>query len=245
MTTADELARSSPIGGRPPMAKHPREIAPAASRESIRTGLSEESIRLAFLDNLFYVQGRFLEVASTDDQYKALAYTIRDRLLHRWVSTVQTYQRINPRTVCYLSAEYLPGPFLGSNLLNLGIEENTRKALAGLGVDLDTLIAYEEEPGLGNGRLGRLAARFIDSLATLQIPATGYGIRYEFGIFTQLIRDGEQVEITDNWLRFGNPWEVWRPQIAYDVKIGGHTEHFTDDLGNFRLRASTRSFPSS
>ena len=218
------------------MAKQPREIAPAASRESIRTGLSEESIRLAFLDNLFYVQGRFLEVASIDDQYKALAYSIRDRLLHRWVSTVQTYQRINPRTVCYLSAEYLPGPFLGSNLLNLGIEENARKALAGLGIDLDTLIAYEEEPGLGNGGLGRLAACFMDSLATLQIPATGYGIRYEFGIFTQLIRDGEQVEITDNWLRFGNPWEVWRPQIAYDVKVGGHTEHFTDDLGNFRVR---------
>jgi glycogen phosphorylase len=208
----------------------------ADSRESIRTGLSEESIRLAFLDNLFYVQGRFLEVATINDQYKALAYTIRDRLLHRWVSTVQTYQRINPRTVCYLSAEYLPGPFLGSNLFNLGIVENTRKALAGLGLDLDALIAYEEEPGLGNGGLGRLAACFMDSLATLEIPAIGYGIRYEFGIFTQLIRDGEQVESADNWLRFGNPWEVLRPQIAYDVKIGGHTERFTDDLGNLCVR---------
>src|SRR3990172_8329908 len=235
MTTADELARSSPIGGRPPMAKHPREIAPAASRESIRTGLSEESIRLAFLDNLFYVQGRFLAVASTHDQYMALAYTVRDRLLHRWVSTVQTYQRSNPRTVCYLSAEYLPGPFLGSNLLSLGIEENTRKALAGLDIDLDTLIAHELEPGLGNGGLGRLAACFMDSLATLQIPAVAYGIRYEYGIFTQLIRDGEQVEITDNWLHFGNPWEVQRPQISYDVKIGGHTEHLTDDLGKYRV----------
>ena len=218
------------------MAEHHREITQAASRESVRTGSSVESIRLAFLDNLFYVQGRFLEVASIDDRYKALAYTIRDRLLHRWVSTVQTYQRINPRTVCYLSAEYLPGPFLGSNLLNLGAEENTRKALAGLDIDLDTLIAHEEEPGLGNGGLGRLAACFMDSLATLQIPAIGYGIRYEFGIFNQLIRDGEQVEITDNWLRFGNPWEVRRPQIAYDVKVGGRTEHFTDDLGNFRVR---------
>jgi len=218
------------------MARQRREVAQAASRESIRTGSSEESLRLAFLDNLFYVQGRFLEVASIDDQYKALAYSIRDRLLHRWVSTVQTYQRINPRTVCYLSAEYLPGPFLGSNLLNLGIEETARKALAGLGIDLNTLIAHEEEPGLGNGGLGRLAACLMDSLATLQIPAIGYGIRYEYGIFTQLIRDGEQVEITDNWLHFGNPWEVSRPQIAYDVKLGGHTEHVTDDLGHLRVR---------
>jgi len=213
-----------------------REGTQADSRESIRTGLSEESIRLAFLDNLFYVQGRFLEVATINDQYKALAYTIRDRLLHRWVSTVQTYQRLNPRTVCYLSAEYLPGPFLGSNLLNLGIVDNTRRALAGLGLDLDELIAHEEEPGLGNGGLGRLAACFMDSLATLQIPAVGYGIRYEFGIFNQLIRDGEQVEITDNWLRLGNPWEVRRPQIAYDVKIGGQTERFTDERGSLRVR---------
>ncbi|OFZ89627.1 MAG: glycogen phosphorylase [Betaproteobacteria bacterium RBG_16_64_18] len=217
------------------MAEQQRETTQAAARERVRTGSSEEAIRLAFLDNLFYVQGRFLEVASVDDQYKALAYTVRDRLLHRWVSTVQTYQRRNPRTVCYLSAEYLPGPFLGSNLLSLGIEENTRKALAGLDIDLDTLIAHELEPGLGNGGLGRLAACFMDSLATLQIPAVGYGIRYEYGIFTQLIRDGEQVEITDNWLHFGNPWEVQRPQISYDVKIGGHTEHLTDDLGKYRV----------
>jgi len=213
-----------------------RKSSHADSRERVRTGLSEESIRRAFLDNLFYIQGRFLEVATINDQYKALAYTIRDRLLHRWVSTVQTYQRTNPRTVCYLSAEYLPGPFLGSNLLNLGIVENTRKALAGLGLDLDALIAHEEEPGLGNGGLGRLAACFMDSLATLQIPAVGYGIRYEFGIFTQLIRNGEQIESADNWLHFGNPWEVQRPQIAYDVKMGGHTERFTDDRGNFRVR---------
>ncbi|MDP2809621.1 MAG: glycogen/starch/alpha-glucan phosphorylase [Rhodocyclaceae bacterium] len=205
-------------------------------RESTRTGLSAESIRRAFLDNLFYVQGRFPEVASINDQYKALAYTIRDRLLHRWVSTIRTYQQINPRTVCYLSAEYLPGPFLGNNLLNLGIEANAREALAGLDIDLDALIAHEEEPGLGNGGLGRLAACFMDSLATLQISAIGYGIRYEFGIFNQVIRDGGQVETTDNWLRFGNPWEVRRPHIAYDVKIGGHTEQTTDEQGRLRVR---------
>jgi starch phosphorylase len=218
------------------MAEHKRTVAKAADDLSIRTGLSEDSIRRAFLDNLFYVQGRFLEVASINDRYNALAYTVRDRLLHRWVSTVRTYQKVNPRTVCYLSAEYLPGPFLGNNLLNLGIEDVTRRALAGLGIDIDVLLAHEEEPGLGNGGLGRLAACFMDSLATLEIPATGYGIRYEFGIFNQQLRDGEQVETTDNWLRFGNPWEVRRPNIAYDVKIGGHTESFVDVNGQTRVR---------
>jgi starch phosphorylase len=204
--------------------------------QSIRTGLSEESIRLAFLDNLFYIQGRTLEVATLNDKYKALAYTIRDRLLHRWVSTIRTYQQANPRTVCYLSAEYLPGPFMGNNLLNLDIEENTRKALAGLELDLDELMEHEEEPGLGNGGLGRLAACFMDSLATLEISAIGYGIRYEFGIFKQVIRNGEQLETADNWLRYGNPWEVRRPNISYEVKIGGHTEQYHDDEGRLRVR---------
>ncbi len=207
-----------------------------AGAESIRAGLSEECIRLAFLDNHFYVKGRFLEVASPDDKYKTMAYTVRDRMLHRWVSTIRTYQQVNPRTVCYLSAEYLPGPFLGNNLLNLGIEEPTRKALAGLGIDLDELIEHEEEPGLGNGGLGRFAACFMDSLATLQISAISYGIRYEFGIFTQAIRDGKQVETTDNRLRYGNPWEVRRPNVAYEVTLGGHTEQYLDEQDRFRVR---------
>jgi starch phosphorylase len=204
--------------------------------QSVRTGLSEESIRLAFLDNLFYIQGRTLEVASLNDKYKALAYTIRDRLLHRWVSTIRTYQKTNPRTVCYLSAEYLPGPFTGNNLLNLDIEENTRKAMSSLGLDLDELMEHEEEPGLGNGGLGRLAACFMDSLATLEISAISYGIRYEFGIFNQVIKNGEQLETTDNWLRYGNPWEVRRPNISYEVKLGGHTEQYHDDEGRLHVR---------
>jgi starch phosphorylase len=206
------------------------------TNESVRTGLSEESIRLAFLDNLFYVQGRFLEVASLNDKYKALAFTIRDRMLHRWVSTLQTYQQTNPRTVCYLSAEYLPGPYTGNNLLNLGIEAPTRRALESLGLDLDELLEHEEEPGLGNGGLGRLAACFMDSLASLEISAIGYGIRYEFGIFRQVIHNQEQVETTDNWLHFGNPWEVRRPNISYEVSLGGHTEQYTDDRGHMRVR---------
>src|SRR3954452_8151062 len=206
------------------MAEHARTTQRNTDDGSVRTGVSEESIQRAFLDNLLYTQETFIEVASVDDQYRALAHTIR------------AYQELNPRTVCYLSAEYLPGPFLDNNLLSLDIQESTRKALALLGIDLNTLVAYEEEPGLGNGGLGRLAACFMDSLATLEIPATSYGIRYEFGIFSQMIRNGEQIECTDNWLRFGNPWEVRRPHIAYDVKIGGHTERYSDQEGKLRVR---------
>jgi starch phosphorylase len=204
--------------------------------EHTRTGLSVDAIRRAFLDNLFYVQGRFAEVAKPSDLYQALAYTLRDRMLHRWVQTVQTYKSSDCRTLCYLSAEYLPGPHLGNNLLNLGIRDNTRQALSELGLDLDTIIDQEEEPGLGNGGLGRLAACFMDSLSTLEIPAIGYGIRYEYGIFDQEIRDGWQVERSDTWLHYGNPWEVRRPNICFDVRIGGHTEHYTDDHGNLRVR---------
>ncbi len=204
--------------------------------ENIRTGDSVEALKRAFLDHLFYTQGRFLEVATPNDHYQALAHTLRDRLLHRWVNSVQTYAKSNCRTVCYLSAEYLPGPHLANNLLNLGITENVRQALAQLDLDLETIIEHEEEPGLGNGGLGRLAACFMDSLATLQIPAMSYGIRYEYGIFDQQIRDGWQVETTDTWLHYGNPWEVRRPNIVYEVGIGGHTEQYADAHGQTRVR---------
>jgi starch phosphorylase len=208
--------------------------------EQVRTGLSVDAIRQAFLDNLFYIQGRFPGIATANDLYQALAFTLRDRLLQRWMDTVRTYQHTNCRTVCYLSAEYLPGPQLANNLLNLGIAETTREALAGLGIDLDTIIDFEPEPGLGNGGLGRLAACFMDSLASLQIPATGYGIRYEYGIFTQEIRDGWQIEKGDPWLHHGNPWEVRRPNICYEVKVGGHTESYRDGQGHFRVRWVTQ-----
>jgi starch phosphorylase len=195
-----------------------------------------EAIRRGVLDNLFYVLGRFPEVATRQEYYQALAYTVRDRILHRWIRTAQAYKHAQARTVCYLSAEFLLGPHLGNNLVNLGIQENARAAVAGLGLELDDLLEEEEEPGLGNGGLGRLAACFMDSLATLHIPAIGYGIRYEFGIFDQRIRDGWQVEVTDRWLRWGNPWEIRRPAIAFDVALGGHTEHSTDEAGRLRVR---------
>ena len=195
-----------------------------------------EAIRSGFLSNLLFLQARLPEHANATELYLALAATVRDRLVQRWMSTIQAITEGDVRTVCYLSAEFLLGPQLLNNLAALGIEAETREALAGLDVDLAELAASEEEPGLGNGGLGRLAACYLDSLATLEIPSIGYGIRYEFGIFDQEIRDGWQVEVTDKWLQHGNPWEIARPGIAFRVGLGGRTEHFTDAEGRFRTR---------
>ncbi len=204
--------------------------------EDDRTGLKVETLRRAIADNLFYLQGKFPEIASKHDYYMALAYTVRDRLFQRWIATTQTYLKKNVRVVCYLSAEFLVGPHLGNNMINLGIYDQVRQAVEESGLDLKELIEQEEEPGLGNGGLGRLAACYMASLSTLEIPAIGYGIRYEFGIFDQEIRDGWQVEITDKWLQLGNPWEIPRPEESVEVKFGGHTESYTDDQGNYRVR---------
>ncbi|HQD83856.1 MAG TPA: glycogen/starch/alpha-glucan phosphorylase, partial [Quisquiliibacterium sp.] len=182
------------------------------------------------------MQGKFPALATRTDYYLALAYVVRDRLLQRWISTAAAYTRDGARTVAYLSAEFLTGPHLGNNLINLGIHARVKQAVTELGLDFDELLNEEEEPGLGNGGLGRLAACFLDSMATLEIPSLGYGIRYEFGIFYQEIQDGWQVEKTDKWLRYGNPWEVVRPEWAVEVKLGGHTERFHDAHGQLRVR---------
>ncbi len=204
--------------------------------EDDRTGISQETLRRAIADNLYYVQGKLPENASKNDFYMALAYTVRDRMMPRWLHSTKTYTQPETRIVCYLSAEFLLGPHLENNLINLGLHTEVSEAVAASGLDFKELVAQEEEPGLGNGGLGRLAACYMDSLSSLEIPAIGYGIRYEFGIFDQEIRDGWQVEITDKWLQFGNPWEVARPEAAVMVKFGGHTESYTDEHGNFRVR---------
>ena len=206
----------------------------AGPRMDQRTELGVEALKQSFLDNLFFGQGRSLERATVNDLYRALAHTVRDRLVERWIQTVQNYQAQDVRLVCYLSAEFLTGPHLGNNLINLDIYNETEEAMRMLGIDLNRLIEQEEEPGLGNGGLGRLASCFMDSLATLDIPAIGYGIRYEYGIFNQQIRDGWQVELTDKWLRLGNPWALERPEDAFDVKMGGKTEKHVDAKGKSR-----------
>ena len=177
------------------------------------------------LDKLTTELAKFPAVATTNDHYMALSFAVRDRLLRRWVNSARSYLEERRRTVIYLSAEYLIGPQLGSNLMALELTAEARAATAELGVSLDALLDHEEEPGLGNGGLGRLAACYMDSLATLDIPAVGHGLRYEFGIFDQEIRDGWQQERTDRWLRTGFPWEVRRFEIELPVGFGGRTEH--------------------
>src|SRR5215813_7526551 len=202
----------------------------------VRTGMSVAYLRQSFLDNLLCSLGRVPMAATPHDIYAALALTVRDRVHKQGVRTLEARSEQEARVVAYLSAEFLPGPHLGNNLLNLGIVESTREALSEFGLDLDQVLEQEEEPGLGNGGLGRLAACFMDSLASLEVPAVGYGIRYEFGIFEQAIRNGWQVEVTDKWLRFGNPWEIVRPEIYYEVKFGGHTEAGKDEHGRYQVR---------
>ncbi len=195
----------------------------------VRSGLDPATIAQAFRDNLACFQARFPAVATKNDYYMALAYTIRDRLLQRQIRTAQRYFQQRSRSVAYLSAEFLMGPQLGNNLVNLGIYRETEEAMKLVGLDLEELLEQEEEPGLGNGGLGRLAACFLDSMATLGVASISHGVRYEFGIFNQAIQNGWQVELTDKWLRLGNPWEIPRPEIVFDVKFGGRTEHVTEN----------------
>ena len=204
--------------------------------EHSRTALSSDALRRGIEDHLRYSLGRPDALLEQQHYYYALALAVRDRMQDRWVRTTETYLRESSKVACYLSAEFLLGPHLGNNLLNLDVEDEARAALAALGQDLDEVLACEQEPGLGNGGLGRLAACYLESLATLERPAIGYGIRYEFGIFDQEIHDGWQVETTDNWLDDGNPWEIAKPEVNYRVGWGGHTEYYRDDDGVERVR---------
>jgi starch phosphorylase len=205
---------------------------------NIRTGLGADEIVEALIDNLHCLQAKLPQHATRNDWYLALAYTIRDRMMDRYIATVASITDANTtaKVVAYLSAEFLTGPHLGNSLISLGIWQNVEEALSRVGQDLSLLLEQEEEPGLGNGGLGRLAACYMDSLATLNVPAIGYGIRYEFGIFDQVIRDGWQVEVTDKWLRLGNPWEIVHSEITFDVKLGGRTESYRDEEGRYRVR---------
>ncbi len=211
-------------------------LTPPMALEDNRLALDKEAIKNAFLDALFYMQGKFPALATNNDYYMALAYAVRDRMLQRWISTAAAYTKQGSRTVTYFSAEFLMGPHLGNNLINLGIFDTVKECMTEMGLNFEQLLAREQEPGLGNGGLGRLAACFIDSLATLEVPAIGYGIRYEYGIFFQEIIDGWQIEKTDKWLRFGNPWELVRPEWAVDVKFGGATEQYIDEHNRLRVR---------
>lgn len=199
-------------------------------------GLSKENIKSSFLKKLFFGLGRIPVLATAHDLYTALALCIRDRAFGQFVRSTAEIAEKDARVVAYFSAEYLPGPHLGKNLFNLGITETAREALDELDLELGHLLKQEVEPGLGNGGLGRLASCYMDSMATLGIPSIGYGIRYEFGIFKQDIKNGWQTEATDKWLHQGNPWEIARPEIFYHVKFGGHTEAGLDEHNRYQVR---------
>lgn len=200
---------------------HSSEANPGALRPG--DTLEDTSLAQGMRRHLFFSQAKSPSLATRHDHFMALSLAVRDRLLSNWVHTAELYTQRGVRTAAYLSAEYLLGPHLENNLLNLGLRAEAEDACRSFGLELQDLVRCEPEPGLGNGGLGRLAACFQESLATLELPAIGYGIRYEFGIFHQTIGPEGQLESTDAWLRQGNPWEVIRPEWRYPVQIGDHT----------------------
>jgi starch phosphorylase len=190
----------------------------------------------SFTNHLLYSLAKDQYSATARDRFMSLALTVRDRITERWMSTQQRYYKKDAKRVYYLSAEFLMGRALSNNLINSGLYDVAKDAMRMLGIDLADVLEQEVDAGLGNGGLGRLAACFLDSMATLDIPGYGYGIRYEFGMFDQELKDGWQVEKPDEWLRFGNPWEMPRPEYGVPVRFGGHIEEHTDDRGHLRVR---------
>jgi len=198
--------------------------------------MSEKGMKLSFQTNLEYALAKDQYTATPYDDFLATAIAVRDRLIERWIQTQQRYHTDNVKRVYYLSMEFLIGRLLGTNIMNLGLWDSTKKALEDLGFDIEEIRESEIDAGLGNGGLGRLAACFLDSMATLAIPAHGYGIRYDYGIFNQKIVDGYQVEYPEEWLRMPNPWEFARPEYTIKVHLYGATQSFTDKNGESSVR---------
>jgi glycogen phosphorylase len=217
---------------KPEMDPPPASLIPAFGA---RTGMDTPVLKRAVLDHLLYTCAKDVEEASALDFYTALAHAVRDRLVHRWLATERTYQELDVKRAYYLSSEFLVGRSLGLCLLNLGLQDAARRLMAERGFDLDTILEQEGDPGLGNGGLGRLAACFMDSLATLGLPAVGYGIRYEYGIFEQQIENGAQVERRDAWLQFGSAWEIARHDLSKTVRFYGRVETHRDEKGRLRV----------
>ncbi|HEX2061458.1 MAG TPA: glycogen/starch/alpha-glucan phosphorylase, partial [Thermoanaerobaculia bacterium] len=189
-------------------------------------GLDPDSIIDTFARRMMYSVARDEFNSTTENVYQALAFAARDRLMDRWFATQNRYYRDDVKRVYYLSLEFLLGRMLMNNVINLGAEKQYAEAMQRIGHDLENLADRESDAGLGNGGLGRLAACFLDSASTLGLPFYGYGIRYEYGIFRQHIRDGHQLESPDNWLRYGNPWEVVHPEVMFPVKFYGRAESY-------------------
>ncbi len=194
--------------------------------------LDPQDLQRILTNHLTFTEGKSVKTATGRDWFEASAHAVRDQLIEKQLKTFETRLELDPKRLYYLSLEFLIGRTLSNAALNLGVEQPLRVALKALGQDMETVEETEIDAALGNGGLGRLAACFLDSMATLDLPGQGYGIRYEYGMFNQRIKDGEQVEQPDNWLRFGNPWEFQRPERIYAVRFFGHVIQFPDDQGN-------------
>ena len=197
-------------------------------------GLDRESITRSLANLLVYAMGKDRITATHRDWFHSTALAVRERLIERWMETMRSYYRADAKRVYYLSLEFLTGRLLTNSLLNLGFYDACCAALADLDLDINRIRELESDAALGNGGLGRLAACFLDSMATLNLPGYGYGIRYEYGMFTQRIEQGWQVEHPDNWLRYGNPWEFPRPEVLYPVHFGGRVVEYRDEEGRLR-----------
>ena len=208
----------------------------AADRFLSGRSLDRDALRQSILETLAYAVGKDPAAATPRDWFRATALTVRDRAVDQWMQTTREYYQRDQKRVYYLSLEFLIGRLLGNNLINLRLLETCRAALADVGVDLDDVIEAEPDAALGNGGLGRLAACFLDSMATIGVAGYGYGIRYEFGLFEQRYDQGWQVEYPEDWLRFGNPWEFERPEVAYPIHFHGRLQETTETDGRRRVR---------
>ncbi|TRZ70155.1 MAG: glycogen/starch/alpha-glucan family phosphorylase, partial [Rhodocyclaceae bacterium] len=212
------------------MTKQAKQIA----AKGTHVGLDAVSLSKSLANHLTFTVGKDSVTATERDWFYATAFMTRDRLIERWMDTMRSYYNLDAKRVYYLSMEFLMGRTLMNSLHNLGFEPECQQALKSLGIDLHKMREIEHDAALGNGGLGRLAACFLDSMATLSLPGYGYGIRYEYGMFSQHIEDGRQVEHPDNWLRYGNPWEFPRPEVLYQVKFNGRVVQFSDEKGVLR-----------
>jgi glycogen phosphorylase len=202
----------------------------------IHKDMSKDGIRLSFQANRQYFLAKDQYTATSYDDFMAMSIAVRDRLVERWILTQQKYHKENVKRVYYFSMEFLIGRLLGSNIQNLGLTKPVNSVCNDLDIELENLRDNELDAGLGNAGLGRLAACFLDSMATLGIPAHGYGIRYDYGIFNQKIINGYQVEFPDEWLRQANPWEFARPEYTVKIRFNGHTSTYQDERGKTRIR---------
>ena len=195
-----------------------------------------QSIRDSIIHHLMSFQGRDPERSGASDVYKALAFTLRDIMVEKWIKTQKTFYAKEKKRVYYLSLEFLIGRSLGNSVINLGLYDEVKQAVEELGFSIEEIREQEEDAALGNGGLGRLAACFMDSIATLKIPAYGYGIRYEYGLFNQQLINGYQVERPDSWLRYGTPWEFERRLPVFNVQFYGKVSTYQDDKGRYRSK---------